>query len=221
VAYTSNVTVTCSGFPFTVDDSICSISYIQHKPTAGTWQTPYVNGTNGVSLIAATNVITIAGAGTPFASGDTYRVGIRYQNKSYTAVTNSERMQEIDPVSSHYLGETLLSLTDIAQTTTGYGYIDMAGYRYITIQNETSDTTPTDTLTLTLEASCRDDGTAAADCPYQDVTTALTGAASYVDQDCTWRISTPLPVKWLRVKYVTSTGGGNDCDLATYVKKMF
>lgn len=98
VAYTSNVTVTCSGFPFVVDDANCVISYLLYKPTGGTWQNMLVNGQSGVSMVASANVITVAGAGTPFAAGDSYRVGIRYQDKAYIAATNHNRSAEISPL---------------------------------------------------------------------------------------------------------------------------
>jgi len=139
----------------------------------------------------------------------------------FTWATNSIRTEEIDPLDQKYVGETLLDLTNIAQTTTAYAYIDMAGFQTLGIQAETSGATPTDVLTITLEASMQDDGTAAASCAYQDVTNALTGSASFVDTDFISLIATPFAVKYLRVKYTTSTGGGNDCDLTIYTKKFY
>jgi len=139
----------------------------------------------------------------------------------HTWATNSNRVEEINPISQQYVAETLLALTNIAQSTTAYGYIDMAGVKYLGIQGETSGATPTDVLTVTLEATCQDDGTAPASCTYQDVTTGLSGVASWVDTDFFALIDTPLPVKYLRVKYVTSAGGGNDADLTVYTKKLY
>ncbi len=139
----------------------------------------------------------------------------------YTWATNSLRTEEIDPLDQKYVGETLIDENNIAQTTTAYGYIDMAGVKYLSIQAETSGTTPTDVLTVTLEASTQDDGTSPASCDYQDVTSALTGSASFVDTDFYALIDTVLPVKYLRVKYTTSTDGGNDCDLTVYTKKLY
>jgi len=140
---------------------------------------------------------------------------------SYTWATNSIRTEEIDPLDQKYVAETLLALTNIAQTTTDYGYIDMAGARYVGIQAETSGTTPTDVLTITLEGTLQDDGTAPASCAYQDITTAYTGSASFVDTDFLAEFDTPSAFKYVRVKYVTSTGGGNDTDLVVYTKKLY
>jgi hypothetical protein len=140
---------------------------------------------------------------------------------AYDSGTDSFKGFEINPLSEHHVEETLLDLTNIAQTTTAYGYIDMDGYRYLTIQGETSGTTPTDVLTVTLEATCQDDGTAAASCVYQDITSALTGVASWVDTDFTAIVDNATMFKYIRVKYVTSTGGGNDADLTVYIKKGY
>lgn len=146
---------------------------------------------------------------------------LKARGDNYDSSTQANKSAEVSPLSSHYVASTLLALTNIAQTTTGYGYIDMSGVRYLGIQGETSGATPTDVLTVTLEATMQDDGTAAASCTYQDVTTAITGSASFVDTDFMALIDTPLPVKYLRVKYVTSTGGGNDADLTVYTKKLY
>ena len=139
----------------------------------------------------------------------------------YDWAANAIRTKEIDPISQHYVGETLLDLTNIAQTTTAYAYLDMAGYRGFSIQGETSGATPTDVLTVTIEGTNQDDGTAPASCAYQDVTNALFGVASWVDTDFFAVADTLQSFKYIRVKYVTSTGGGNDCDLTVYSKKTY
>jgi len=93
VTYASNVTLDCAGWPFTVDTAAntCRISYLKYKPTAGSWTT-LVNGAGGVSMSAAANVITVTGAGTPFAVGDLYELGLIYQDKAFVAATNEKRV---------------------------------------------------------------------------------------------------------------------------------
>lgn len=91
VSYASNVSLTCSVFPFTVADSICFIPYIYYKPTGGSWVMLY-NGINGVSFSASANVITVTGAGTPFITTDDYFVGIRYTTKAYDANLNAQKV---------------------------------------------------------------------------------------------------------------------------------
>jgi len=134
--FTSNVTITCSGFPFTVDDANCTISYVQYKPTGGVWQFPFSNGVNGVSISASANVITVAGAGTPFVSGDTYRVGIRYQDKSYVVATNSTRTTEVNPLNTQVLEESLVDTTNVAASQQWYpssAGMAMLGYKNLSL----------------------------------------------------------------------------------------
>ena len=139
----------------------------------------------------------------------------------HTWATTSQRVEEVDPVSTHHAESTLLALTNITADTTDYGYLDMDGYRYVALQGETSGTTPTDVLTVTLEATIQDDGTAQGSCAYQDVTLELAGVASWVDTDFMQFIDVPIGIKYLRVKYNTSDTAGDDADLTVYAKRMF
>lgn len=110
----------------------------------------------------------------------------------------------------------LAALTNIAQNTTGYVYLPMDGFSYFALHCITSGATPTDTLTLTVEATWQDDGTAQASCSYIDVTNAWFGAASYVDTTVVLERTVPCTAKYVRLKYVTSAGGGNDADLTVF-----
>lgn len=148
-------------------------------------------------------------------------------DKAYDSLTQSNKVAEVSPLSSHYVGETLIDETNITTNTTSYAYFDVSGHRKCGLQGETSGAAPTDVLTVTIEATCQDDGTAAASCVYQDVTTwafdAATGArgtASWVDTDF-FAILDEAPFKYVRVKYVTSNGGANDADLTVYTKKLY
>jgi hypothetical protein len=208
-AYQAATGITIGGLPdyhstFLADDVI---SVVQVATGGGVTATYHRD--DAVFTFAGTT-LTVTGA--TFAASDTFVIYTNIQRRAeganYTSATQSNRTEEIDPIDQKYVAETLLALTNIAETTTAYGYIDMAGVKYLGIQGETDGTTPTDVLTVTLEATCQDDGTAPASCTYQDVTSALTGVASFVDTDFFVLVDTPLPVKYLRVKYVTSTGGG-------------
>ncbi len=147
----------------------------------------------------------------------------RVANASHDLTTASDSVTESDPVSAHHAEETLLDLTNITTNTTGYGYLDMDGYRFVAFEGITSGTAPTDVLTVTIEGSIQDDGTAAASCDYVDISNAAFGfgAASWVDTDFMLVNTTPLPCKYVRIKYVTSNGGGGDCDLTVYAKRMY
>jgi len=140
----------------------------------------------------------------------------------YSWTTNSIRSEEQDPISTHHEEGTLCDLTNISTNTTDYcGYVDMDGKRFAAFQIETSGTAPTDVLTVTFECTVQDDGTAPASCTYQDLTNDLFGVASVVDSDDMWIVSSTLPMKYCRIKYVTSNDSGNDADLTVFYKLVY
>ena len=140
----------------------------------------------------------------------------------YSWTTNSIRSEEQDPISTHHEEGTLCDLTNISTNTTDYcGYVDMDGKRFAAFQIETSGTAPTDVLTVTFECTVQDDGTAPASCTYQDLTNDLFGIASVVDSDDMWIVSSTLPMKYCRIKYVTSNDSGNDADLTVFYKLVY
>ena len=141
---------------------------------------------------------------------------------AYTPGTQSGRKEEIDPLSQHFVSETPLDETNITANTTAYVYFDMDGSSGLGISGITDGTTPTDVLTVTLEASRQSDGTVPASCAYADVTEEVTGEASFIDEDFEINIATgQFPYKYFRVKYNTSNTGGNDADLTLYTKKVW
>jgi len=163
--------------------------------------------------------------GTAVGNGDAVRPTANVYGElliaAYTWLTNSIRIEEIDPLTEKHIEETLVNVTNMAQATTFYAYFDMDGYRYFALQLETSGAAPVDTLTMTMECSIQDDGTAPASCTYQDLTLDLFGVASVVDADDFWVVDTPLSVKYCRLVYTTNAGGGNDADLTAYLKRMW
>jgi len=149
------------------------------------------------------------------------QASVEASDDAFDVVTNSNRITNVSPLNLQYVTETLLDLTDIDENTTGYGYIEMNGFRTLAIQGVTSGATPTDVLTVTFEATCQDDGTALASCAWTDVTAVIASAANFVNVDFFEILDSPLPVRALRVKYVTSEAGGDDCDLTVYTKKLY
>jgi hypothetical protein len=99
----------------------------------------------------------------------------RTRDEAFTVATQSNRIEEIDPLDQRYVPDILADAADVAQATTVDFYLDMAGYRYFTMQ-----WTPADgNFTLIVEATDEDNGTAPAACAYIDVTNAWFGAASF------------------------------------------
>lgn len=126
--YTSTTTITLSGVPFSITDS-SQIVYVKVIPSSGN-ATFYVNGQDGVTLTVSSNVVTISGAGTPFASGDVYEVGINEQTKAFDSSTNSVMSSVLNPISSRYTDpEILVSAQDLTASYADYGAeISMQGY---------------------------------------------------------------------------------------------
>lgn len=157
--YTSSTTITITGTPFTVDDSNCLITGLMYKPTGGSW-VRLCNGHNGVSLSASSGVITVTGFGTPFASGDTYRVAISYQRKSYDSTTDTQKTSEQSPLSQGYVADSLLDTTNIAAATNYYPAstgMSMDGYKDMSLSGKFIDADGT--MTLTVEAMNDEDTT--------------------------------------------------------------
>jgi hypothetical protein len=74
IAYTSNISVTLSGVYPTITSN-AQLIYIKVVP-ATNHAVYYINGVSNVGLTIAAAVVTITGAGTPFAAGDVYELGI-------------------------------------------------------------------------------------------------------------------------------------------------
>ena len=127
--YTSSTTITLSSLPLTIADS-SQIVYIRKIPSSGDAEV-YVNGSGGVTMTVSSNVLTIAGVTAPFASGDSYEIGINAQKKAYDSSTQSNKASLLNPVYSRYTDvETLIAAAqELDATPTDLGAeIDMSGY---------------------------------------------------------------------------------------------
>lgn len=163
-----------------------------------------------------------AGADGDYQSLTTDDTGALWQrSRAYDTSEGADKNFRTNADWGQHVEETLIDETNITTNTTTYAYLDMDGYRFFSLQGETSGTTPTDVLTVTIEATNQDDGTAAASCTYQDVTNELFGVANWVDTDFFAINDTSVAFKYMRVKYVTSNGAGNDADLTVYAKRMY
>lgn len=131
------------------------------------------------------------------------------------------QISESNPLSQHYVGETLATESN-ANNDTYYYYVDAAGYRYFSFQLELGcDSGFVDGY---IEGSCQDDGSAPADCSYIDITQTLFNIDSLQAAGTTasdiWIIDTPLPVKYLRIK-ILAGAGSNSGDWTIYHRRMY
>lgn len=115
-------------------------------------------------------------------------------------------------------------MTKLAAVTNGtdatyYYYIDMDGYDKLAWQYILSG--GSGTITLTVEGTVMDDGTASASKTWLDVTNALFGSASFTATGLTYDyLGKAGCFKELRVKAVANTGGANDADWTIHIKKF-
>jgi len=94
------------------------------------------NGSAGISITSTDNVITVAWAGTPFASGDAYRIGIEYQRKAYDLNLDVQKNIVQNPTPSYYQDVVPLIYIayELTNTFADVGFeIPCAGYKYLTL----------------------------------------------------------------------------------------
>ena len=184
----------------------------------------YVLTTDDATPRAATGRLIVAagvtGAGT-YVTLLTDASG-QLQLANFTALTLSNRVEEIDPISQHYVAETLADVTNGADATYDY-YVDMAGYSRAGFQ------LALDCVALTVTATCwttlQDDGTAPAGCLYENSTNDLFGVASLIaaagPAADTWIADVGLgPVKYVRIRIIAATGGATG-DWTIYHKRLY
>ncbi len=123
-AYTSSTTLTITGAPTLTNNQLV---YVLVTNAGGTASQLYVNGMGGTVLTVASNVITITGAGTPFASGDTYDVGVNLQDKAYDATNDVLKTSEQAPIWSKYTSPE--SYTTFTPVDTSYDEGDVIDVR--------------------------------------------------------------------------------------------
>jgi len=127
---TSSTTITLSGLPFTITDD-SQIAYIRFVPTGGSGARVLVNGLNGITITEASGVLTVNGAGTPFAGSDLYEVGINGPSKAYDLSLDSQKTIEQAPVWTRYTDkeDLIASAQAIENIANNLGAeIDMRGY---------------------------------------------------------------------------------------------
>jgi hypothetical protein len=145
--YTSSTTITLSSLPFTIVDS-SQLQYITAVSSAGV-ATTYVNGANGISMTVSSNVLTISGVDTPFASGDVYQIGLNSQTKAYDASTNSQMTSDLNPLWGRYTdSETLVTAQNLTAAYADFGSeIDVQDYDILMV-NIVADCNTSEDVTL-------------------------------------------------------------------------
>lgn len=178
-----------------------------------------VAGTDGVRLEGYASDSQVAAVS---ANGDDVRLALSKHGEvylaSHTYPTQSDRAEEIDPANQWYEFSTLAAVTN-GTDGTYYYYIPMAAYTRLDLQAVISG--GSGTVTLTVEASIQNDGTAPASLTYADVTNQAYGSASFTATQMLVDNSQFFgSFSYVRVKVVAASGA-NDGDWTIYMKKTW
>lgn len=95
LVYASANTLTLAGTPHTVYSE--DLVYVLEVDSTGGTARIWVNGAGGVVLTIAAGVVTMAG-GVDFSATGEHTLGYGGQDKAHTAATNSDRVEEVDPL---------------------------------------------------------------------------------------------------------------------------
>jgi hypothetical protein len=139
-------------------------------------------------------------------------------NPAFVPATQSNRSEEIDPISQHFVSATLVDITN-GTDGTYYYYVDMNSFKHLGAQWTISG--GSGTCTMTIEGTMQDDGTAPGSCNFDDITNDVTGVASFTADDLLADSAGVLGCfKYVRFKVVASSGS-NDADWTIYVKELY
>jgi hypothetical protein len=145
---------------------------------------------------------------------DTYHLQVR--DEAFTIATQSERVEETDPLDERNVPDILADATSVAEGATVDFYLDMANYRYLSIQWIPADVN----FTLKVYTTDEDNGTVPASCDYSDVTNAWFGAASFTAAAFLEK-DTPTAVKYVHIEVVRAGGGVGASTHKLYTRRLW
>lgn len=144
---------------------------------------------------------------------------LKTRDEAYTVDTESERVEEIDPLDTRGIAETVIDETNIADGTY-YRYVSMDNYRKGFFQLELDG--GSGTMTVTVEATVQDEDVAPASRAYQDITLATFGVSSFTSDAILADNSEKLAgYPYIRFKAVASTGASDDADVTIYGYRLY
>lgn len=216
--YTSTTTLTLSGVPFTISDS-SQLVYIRVIHSDNTSEV-YTNGSGGVTMTVSSNVITIVGAGTPFASGDVYEVGINDQRKAYNPSTNSQMVSPLKNVWNQYTDpETLAEAQDLTDSYADFGVeIDMRGYNRLGVFIIT-DVNDSENVDLKVLGKHTSEG--ADKYEIDSISTKTLWTTGATDAKLAYTFETDGAIPFLQLQAIAGTVGSTPGDLTIVITKAF
>lgn len=234
IASTSTITLTNLPTGLTVDAA--RIVAVGIKPSTGEvdYEWIYSRGSGNLEISYAGGTITFNG--TPLTVG--YLVGVwiegvdpykatgidgtdrlKVVDETLTTATESGRVEEIDPIDTRGVADTVIDETNIADGTY-YRYVSMDTFRKGFFQLEING--GSGTMTVSLEATVQDEGVAPASRTYQDIGLATFGAATWTADAILGDNSEKLAgFTYIRFKMVAATGGADDSDITIYGVRLY
>ncbi len=205
--YASGTTLTLAGLSFTpVNSDFISVTKVptteaQKSYSATTYQHSYSGST-----------LTVTGAS--FGAGDLFRVELYGPDKGYDQANNALRNSIINRDSDKDVSDTVAAVTNGTDGTYNY-YVDCETYKDFAIQSIISQ--GSGSFWYNFYATAQNDGTAAASCTYVDVTSALTGTASFNASN--YHFVSDKLCKYLKITGIASTAAANNADWTFYLIK--
>ena len=140
-------------------------------------------------------------------------------DRAYSQPEDLYSTQETNPLSSQHTSATVADTSSVTDGTYYY-YIDMDDYRKLGLQIEI--TPGSGTVTVTIQGSLQDDGTAAGSCAYIECTYDTFNVVNTTTDDLWIDDAEKLaPFKYVRITAVHATGGSNDSGLTVYAKSLY
>jgi hypothetical protein len=183
----------------------------------------YAGGTitfsSAVLTVGYDVAVWIEGVGKYDVAGIDGTLRTQTRDEAFTVATESERVEEIDPLDTRGVADTIIDETNIADGTY-YRYVSMDTYRKGFFQLEISG--GSGTMTVSLEGTVQDEGVAPASRTYQDVGLGTFGAATWTADTILGDNAEKLAgYSYIRFKMVASTGAADDADITIYGVRLY
>ena len=229
VEYTSSISLTCSGAPVTIDSENVFIRGIFVRNSSNII-TKYVNGNNGVSIYATSDIIYIIGAGTPFANTDlTYTVICDSSKQGFDPTIDAFKYTRLDPDWNRYtdVEGLVTSAQNVSASWADFGAeIDVRTYTnlivWLTITHNNSVDNRIKALVKHTYA-----GTDEYELPIKTVNASainvLTGYYEF-DSDVTQKVAVSFDVKnvpYVQLQIQCGTVGATADTFVAYITKMY
>lgn len=223
ITYASTTSVTLAGNYPTINYST-QIVYIKVTSTGGVSGDVFFNMQNGVVMTYSGGVVTISGAGTPFATGDTYEVGLNATPIGADLGQDTYKVNVRNSVQAHFADPENWSFTDVTGLQRHIVYMD--SYQRWNFQYAYSQTGAQTGTMKTYKSNVNSADTSSLT-NWIDCSTGVLGVVSVVmsgtgtTEDFVDVTGPTTPVKYMLEIDVTAAGTGIDVASDAYIRKYY